>query len=247
MNESWSLAQAWANGDAVSRAVALTLLLLSLASWSTMLGKLLSHWRISRSHAAAVNAFWNAANLASGRDALASHDRAELLLPLVDAAAQALAAHQRNGLAAGLSLSDSITRALRTAIVASQIKLESGLTLLATIGATAPFVGLLGTVWGIHHALTSLRGAAQMSIDRVAGPVGEALVMTAAGLFVALPAVLAYNALTRGNRIALMQLDGFAHDLHHYCATGHSLSGPLAASNAGLQPKWQALRSGAAA
>lgn len=237
MNESWSLAQVWADGDAVTRAVALTLAILSIASWTTMLGKLLGHWRVSRSHGAAVDAFWNAADLDRGRAALAEHDRAGLLLPLVSAGHNARAAHQRNGLSAGLSLSDSVTRALRTAIVASQIKLESGLTLLATIGATAPFVGLLGTVWGIHHALAGLRGAAQVSIDRVAGPVGEALIMTAAGLFVALPAVLAYNALTRSNRIALMQLDGFAHDLHHYFATGHSLGREAAASLHTLRPE----------
>jgi len=98
--------------------------------------------------------------------------------------------------------------------------MESGLTFLASVGATAPFIGLFGTVWGIYHALVGLTGAQHVVLDKVAGPVGEALIMTAAGLFVAIPAVLAYNALTRGNRLVLAQLDGFAHDIHAFLTTG---------------------------
>ena len=120
----------------------------------------------------------------------------------------------------GLNLSETVTRALRSQIVRSQVGIESGLTFLASVGATAPFIGLFGTVWGIYHALVALSGSSQVVLDKVAGPVGEALIMTAAGLFVAIPAVLAYNALTRANRLIFAQLDGFAHDLHAYLTTG---------------------------
>src|SRR5262249_28228335 len=112
------------------------------------------------------------------------------------------------------------TRALRQRINEAAARLEAGLTFLASVGSTAPFVGLFGTVWGIYHALMSIATAGTISIDKVAGPVGEALLMTAFGLAVAIPAVLAYNAFTRVNRLLLAQLDGFAHDLHPYVTTG---------------------------
>ena len=105
-------------------------------------------------------------------------------------------------------------------MVHAQARCESGLTLLASVGSTAPFIGLFGTVWGIYHALVGLSGATQVVLDKVAGPVGEALIMTAAGLFVAIPAVLAYNALNRANRLSAAYLDGFAHDLHTFLTTG---------------------------
>ncbi|MBI4998367.1 MAG: MotA/TolQ/ExbB proton channel family protein, partial [Rhodocyclales bacterium] len=136
------------------------------------------------------------------------------------AAAQAHAQHGARGIGAGVSQSESVTRALRSQIVRTQAGIEQGLTFLASVGSTSPFIGLFGTVWGIYHALVGLSGATQVVLDKVAGPVGEALIMTAAGLFVAIPAVLAYNALTRGNRIVMAQLDGFAHDLHVYLTTG---------------------------
>jgi biopolymer transport protein ExbB len=107
-----------------------------------------------------------------------------------------------------------MTRVLREELNRVTVRLESGLTLLASIGATAPFVGLLGTVWGIYHALTAVSGSTAIQIDLVAGPVGEALVMTGLGLIVAIPAVLAYNAFNRINRITFAELDGFAFDLH---------------------------------
>jgi biopolymer transport protein ExbB len=124
-----------------------------------------------------------------------------------------------------VSQSESVTRALRSQIVRTQAGIEQGLTFLASVGSTSPFIGLFGTVWGIYHALVGLSGATQVVLDKVAGPVGEALIMTAAGLFVAIPAVLAYNALTRGNRVVMAQLDGFAHDLHAFLTTGAKNSG----------------------
>ena len=114
---------------------------------------------------------------------------------------------------------------MRSHIVNTQSRIERGLTFLASVGSTAPFIGLFGTVWGIYHALVGLSGATQVVLDKVAGPVGEALIMTAAGLFVAIPAVLAYNAFTRANRLVAVQLDGFAHDLHAYLTTGVRVGG----------------------
>ena len=121
---------------------------------------------------------------------------------------------------ASIDPGELITRTLRQEINRVSARLESGLTLLASVGSTAPFIGLFGTVWGIYHALAAVSAAGTVQIDKVAGPVGEALIMTALGLLVAIPAVLAYNAFTRVNRITLAELDGFAYDLHAYLTTG---------------------------
>jgi biopolymer transport protein ExbB len=123
-------------------------------------------------------------------------------------------------LAASVDRGELVTRVLRQEMTQASSRLESGLTFLASVGSTAPFIGLFGTVWGIYHALLGIASSGQVMIDRVAGPVGEALVMTAAGLVVAIPAVLAYNAFTRLNRVVLADLDGFAHDLLALVTTG---------------------------
>jgi biopolymer transport protein ExbB len=127
---------------------------------------------------------------------------------------------QENSLNASVDPGELITRTLRQEINRVSSRLENGLTLLASVGSTAPFVGLFGTVWGIYHALIAVSSAGTVQIDKVAGPVGEALIMTALGLVVAIPAVLAYNAFTRVNRVTLAELDAFAHDLHAYLTTG---------------------------
>jgi biopolymer transport protein ExbB len=119
-----------------------------------------------------------------------------------------------------LNRSEFIDRALRQAVTRESAKLEDGLTLLATVGSTAPFVGLLGTVWGIYHALLAIGASGNAGIEAVAGPVGEALIMTAIGLAVAIPAVIAYNAFNRQNRTTNAKFDTFAHDLHDFFATG---------------------------
>jgi len=123
-----------------------------------------------------------------------------------------------------LDVSDWVTRCLRNAMDEFTATLQSGLAILASVGATAPFVGLFGTVWGIYHALLSIGLSGQSTIDKVAGPVGEALIMTALGLAVAIPAVLGYNALVRGNKYILSKLNSFAHDLHAYFVTGARVS-----------------------
>ncbi|MCK6404905.1 MAG: MotA/TolQ/ExbB proton channel family protein [Rhodocyclaceae bacterium] len=223
MRMEMGLAQFWAQGDAVTHFVAILLLGLSLASWYVMAGKIHGVWQARRCHLRAQNAFWGAESLPAAIEAIRSEDKTGILAGLAIAGANAAELHRQHaarGIGAGVSASEFVTRAVRSQIVESQAKIESGLTFLASVGSTAPFIGLFGTVWGIYHALVGLSGATQVVLDKVAGPVGEALIMTAAGLFVAIPAVLAYNAFTRANRLTLARLDGFAHDLHAYLTTG---------------------------
>jgi biopolymer transport protein ExbB len=223
MQSQLGLAHFWTQGDALTQAVAVLLLLLSVGSWMVIVGKGLHQWRAGRCFERAMTSFWSAPALPEAVEALKTEDSSGLFAQLAMAgtlAAQAHAQHAGRGIGAGVNVSEAVTRALRSQIVRAQIGMEQGLTFLGSVGSTAPFIGLFGTVWGIYHALAGLAGATQVVLDKVAGPVGEALVMTAAGLFVAIPAVLAYNAFTRANRILMAQLDGFAHDLHAYLTTG---------------------------
>lgn len=217
-------ARYWAQGDAISHAVAYGLLMMSILSWYFILAKSWSGWRIRRS-APVLDAFWNAPSLLDALAVIKNGDRESVYAPLAVQSAQASKLSAEAG-AAPTSLNaefdpgELITRTLRQEINRVSARLESGLTFLASVGATAPFVGLLGTVWGIYHALAAVSSAGTLQIDKIAGPVGEALIMTAMGLTVAIPAVLGYNALTRVNRITLAELDAFAHDLHAYFTTG---------------------------
>lgn len=217
MPNQFTLTSYWEQGDAISHCVALVLLAMSLVSWFFILSKTLAAWRIRRS-ARAVQQFWQAPTLTDGVAALNAADPEQIYAPL----AQQGAALQQAARAGGRSLSAELapaaqtTRVLRDAIQRATTKLESGLTVLASIGATAPFVGLLGTVWGIYHALANVSAHGTVQIDKVAGPVGEALIMTAIGLTVAIPAVLAYNGFNRVNRLTLAELDAFAYDLQAY-------------------------------
>ncbi|WP_312564764.1 MotA/TolQ/ExbB proton channel family protein [Diaphorobacter sp.] len=199
-------------GDAVTQASALLLLAMSVASWVVIFWKLRlmrrAHVDVPRSTAA----FWQAPSLAAAAERLPAFDREGLVLPLVRAAQHVEQAGAAT-LAGQGGLSQRLTRVLRDALHGVLGKLQFGQVLLATVGSTAPFVGLLGTVWGIYHALTAMAGAGQISIERVAGPVGEALIMTAAGLTVAIPAVLAYNWFGRVIGRIEADLEGFARDL----------------------------------
>ena len=201
-------ASTW-QGDALSAILALALLAMSVASWAVIFYKA---WLLHRVHVDVVSgkaAFWQARDLQQGLQALASLDRHAVLLPLAQASQQ----HMPGTLAAQGDVLAQRTRLLRDALHGVLHHLQSGQVLLATVGSTAPFVGLLGTVWGIYHALTGIATAGQLTIERVAGPVGEALVMTAAGLAVALPAVLAFNVMGRLINRLEQELEGFAHDL----------------------------------
>ena len=203
-------AEFWAQSDLVGRAVALLLLAMSVSAWALILWKAWLLRRARRGLVRAVPAFWSAAGVAEGRSALQSFDTEQLLLPLLDAAT---AETRTATLDAAGKRESRLTRRLRDALHAVLARLQFGQVLLASIGATAPFVGLFGTVWGIYHALAGISAAGNITIDKISGPVGEALIMTAAGLAVAIPAVLAYNVF--GKRVAACEadLEGFAHDL----------------------------------
>ncbi len=223
MNSQMGLAQLWAQGDFVTRAVAIVLLLMSLASWTVIALKALDLMRY-RKMTAAAQTLWLQADLehalaalepkADNPYAIMAERGHRALLHLTAEAARTPA----------IDLNDWITRNLRQVIDEFTARLQSGLAVLASVGSTAPFVGLFGTVWGIYHALVAIGATGQATIDKVAGPVGEALVMTAFGLIVAIPAVLGYNALVRGNKALLQPLNRYAHDLHAHLLTGSRVS-----------------------
>ncbi|MEB0058579.1 MULTISPECIES: MotA/TolQ/ExbB proton channel family protein [unclassified Variovorax] len=203
-------------GDGVSRAVAALLLAMSVSSWVVIL---LKAWLLrsgTRSVLRSIAAFWQATTLAEAEQNLKSLDRTALVLPAVTAVKNLAVATATSSTTLGAAgdRSQRLTRVLRDALHGSLRRLQSGQILLATVGATAPFVGLLGTVWGIYRALSGIAGqTGGFTIDKVAGPVGEALVMTAFGLAVAIPAVLAYNVFGRVIGRIEAELEGFAHDL----------------------------------
>ena len=200
----------WSQGDAITRAVALLLLLMSVSAWVVIFWKGWLLRRVLVDLQRAVPAFWAAPSLEAGREQLVAFDRESVLRPLVDAA---VTTPPPGTLEARGHADSQLTRRLRDALHGVLAQLQFGQVLLASIGSTAPFIGLFGTVWGIYHALLSISAAGAITIERVSGPVGEALVMTAAGLAVAIPAVLAYNVF--GKRVAASEaeLEGFAHDL----------------------------------
>ena len=206
----------WRQGDAVTQGTALLLLAMSVASWVVILWKARVMRRALADVARCTAAFWQAPSLDVAVQRLQSFDREALVLSMV-VATKSIATRpdsaEQATLATSGSLSQQLTRVLRDALHRALGRLQWGQVLLATVGSTAPFVGLLGTVWGIYHALSAMAGAGQITIDRVAGPVGEALVMTAAGLAVAIPAVLAYNVFGRFIGRIEADLEGFARDL----------------------------------
>ena len=209
-----SLLELFRQGDVVTQLVALLLLAMSVSSWVVILWKAWLLRRASGDVARSTAAFWQAGSLAEAQQKVGAFDREALVLPLITAAQ----AQPPGLLAAAGDKSQQLTRVLRDALHAVLAKLQFGQVLLATVGSTAPFVGLLGTVWGIYHALTSISNSGQITIDKVAGPVGEALIMTAAGLAVAIPAVLGYNVYGRLIGRIEADLEGFARDLRELLA-----------------------------
>ena len=204
------LATFWTQGDVVIRGVAVLLLAMSVSAWVVIFWKGWLLRRVRGDIERAVPAFWAAPNLDAGREALSAFDRERALVPLLAAAV----ATPPNGTLEAKGHADSqLTRRLRDALHGVLAQLQFGQVLLASIGSTAPFIGLFGTGWGIYHALVGISVAGSMSIERVSGPVGEALVMTAAGLAVAIPAVLAYNIFGKMVSASEAELEGFAHDL----------------------------------
>ena len=220
MQTQFGLAELWIQGDWVTRFVAILLLGMSLASWMVIIVKALNI-RVAAAQAKNVESFWHSADLAEGLTKLGS-DPLNPFRSLAIEGREAAAHHGKTKpqLHDTLDISDWITRCLRNSIDEATARLQSGLAILASVGSTAPFVGLFGTVWGIYHALMAIGMSGQSTIDKVAGPIGEALIMTALGLAVAIPAVLGYNALVRYNKGVTAKLNRFAHDLHAYYTTG---------------------------
>jgi biopolymer transport protein ExbB len=204
-----NLVQFFWQGDALARGVALLLLAMSVGSWVVILWKTWLLHRASSDVVRAIAAFWQSTSIDEATKKIKAFDREALVLPMV----VATKIEADNTLASAGDKPQQLTRVLRNALQGALIKLQHGQVLLATVGATAPFVGLLGTVWGIYHALIGIASAGQVTIDKISGPVGESLIMTAAGLMVAIPAVLAYNVLGRAVGRIEADLEGFARDL----------------------------------
>ncbi|TCT25245.1 MotA/TolQ/ExbB proton channel family protein [Thermomonas haemolytica] len=209
--------------DAVGWAVFLTLSIMSVMSWYWIIINFIKNMRLRARADRVVDTFWETPNAQDAIRFMEEQPKSEPFSKIALDAAQAAAHHSRQDgsrLAETLNRSEFVDRALRQAVTRESLNLEDGLTVLATVGSSAPFVGLLGTVWGIYHALIKIGSSGDASISAVAGPVGEALIMTAIGLFAAIPALLAYNAFVRFNRVTNNQFDTFAHDLHDFFATG---------------------------
>jgi biopolymer transport protein ExbB len=200
----------WRQGDAVIQTVALILLLMSVAAWVVIVWKGWLLARVRKDLPVAVQAFWASPDLASAQQALAQADRESVLLPLVLAANQSVAP---GSMASQAQPQAQLTRRLRDSLHEVLGRLQMGQVLLASVGAVSPFVGLFGTVWGIYNAMVNISAEGSASLEKVAGPVGEALIMTAAGLAVAIPAVLAYNLFGKFISAFEADLEGFAHDL----------------------------------
>ena len=215
-----------AQSDAVGQTLFGILVVMSLISWALIVIKGVALFLRQRRSKSFLDFFWNATSLESVQHEIATHGVQEPFAHLTSHAMHAQNHHARYGAAkleeAG-SAQDFLTRTIKKVLDEETMRLESGLTVLATIGATAPFVGLFGTVWGVYHALLAIGATGAGTLDKVAGPVGEALIMTGLGLAVAIPAVMAYNWLTRSNRVWSARLDAFAFELFTFLSTGQTL------------------------
>ena len=229
---SLGFAHLLAQSDAVGKTLLALLVLMSIASWALIAIKSVAHWQRQRRGVAFLTLFWNAHAMDEVQHELSTHGAHDPFSHLSAHALHAQQHHARHGatrLADAGSASDFITRTLKKVLDEETMRLESGLTVLATVGATAPFVGLFGTVWGVYHALVAIGMSGAGTLDKVAGPVGEALIMTGIGLAVAIPAVMAYNTFARSNRVLTARLDAFAFELHSFLTLGHA---PGAAAHA---------------
>ncbi|MBC7955189.1 MAG: MotA/TolQ/ExbB proton channel family protein [Cytophagales bacterium] len=220
--------------DAVGKTLLAVLVLMSVASWAIIAIKGLTLMARKRRSDSFLNFFWNATSLDAVAGEISTHGANDPFSHLTSHAMHAQAHHAKYGAAkleeAGTS-GDFVTRTIKKVLDEETTHLENGLAVLATVGATAPFVGLFGTVWGVYHALVAIGMSGAGTLDKVAGPVGEALIMTGLGLAVAIPAVMGYNWLTRANRVILSKLDAFAYELHTFVSMGQ----PLATESMPLQ------------
>ena len=215
-----------AQSDTVGRLLLALLLAMSALSWLLIGGKGLALMLQRRRSSRFLDFFWNAATLEEVSAGLREHGVREPFAHLASQALHARAHHAQHGaarLAEAGSAAEFLTRTIKKVLDEQGSRLDNGLTLLATVGATAPFVGLFGTVWGVYHALLAIGMGGAGTLDKVAGPVGEALVMTALGLAVAIPAVVGYNGLARSNRVLVARLDAFAFELHTFLSMGRAI------------------------
>jgi biopolymer transport protein ExbB len=215
VDNPYGLGALWAQSDAVTKAVLLILTLMSMSSWYVIVIKLLEQMRMGRQAKQVDDAFWNASSVQNGTAQLAEGSPFRFI---ADAGVHATKKH--DGLRGKVDFADFVDLCIHRATERVQRRLSNGMSLLATVGSTSPFVGLFGTVWGIYHALTAIGVAGQASIDKVAGPVGEALIMTAIGLAVAVPAVLGYNWLLRRNVAVMDDVREFSGELHSVILAG---------------------------
>ncbi len=216
-----------AQSDAVGKTLLAILVLMSVASWAIIAIKGLTLVARKRRSESFLSFFWNATSLDAVAAEISTHGARDPFSHLTSHAMHAQAHHAKYGAAkleeAGSS-GEFVTRTIKKVLDEETTRLENGLAMLATVGATAPFVGLFGTVWGVYHALVAIGMSGAGTLDKVAGPVGEALIMTGLGLAVAIPAVMGYNWLTRSNRVILSKLDAFAYELHTFVSMGQPLS-----------------------
>ena len=220
-NNPYGIEALWQQGDPVIKTVAVILLLMSVASWTVIVIRVAVLWRVNRV-AKSAEQFWHAQSFEQGLEMLGGCDHSNPFVYLAEQGRQALQHHatHKEDLHGHLPLAEWLSASLRSAIDEGREQLQRGLSILASVGSTAPFIGLFGTVWGIYHALVGIGVSGQAGIDKIAGPVGEALIMTAFGLAVAIPAVLSYNALVRANKGLVSKLNRFAHQLHPYFLAG---------------------------
>ncbi len=222
VDNPYGLQALWAGGDFVARFTLAILVIMSLGSWYIIVTKVYEQFRMMKHARAAEKSFWKAPSIKQGADGL---KKASPFRFIAETGLEASTRH--TGLLGQVDMHEWIGMSIQHAIDNVQSRTQDGLAFLATVGSTAPFVGLFGTVWGIYHALTAIGIAGQASIDKVAGPVGEALIMTAMGLAVAVPAVLGYNWLIRRNKSVMESVRGFGAELHAVL-----LSAPKAAAKA---------------
>ena len=205
----YGLGALWAQGDFVAKGTLLILVIMSMASWYVIFTKFAEQSKLNKQAKAAQDSFWSANTVEQGKDTLQEGSAFRFI------AEKGLeGASKHTGLLGAVDFNEWVTMSIQRAIGNVQSRMQDGLAVLATVGSTAPFVGLFGTVWGIYHALVKIGMSGQASIDKVAGPVGEALIMTAIGLAVAVPAVLGYNYLVRRNKAVMEQVNAFGSDLH---------------------------------
>jgi biopolymer transport protein ExbB len=224
----YGLGALWDNGDYIARGTLVALAIMSASTWYILVTKLIEQSQLFGQAKRANKTFWKAGSVQEGVETLAARSPFRAVAKTgVDALE-----HHEGSLVESIDLNTWVTLSIQRVVERIVSRLQGGLAVLATVGSTAPFIGLFGTVWGIYHALVAIGIAGQASIDKVAGPVGEALIMTALGLATAVPAVLGYNWLVRRNKLAVESVRGFANDLHSVLVSGKALSRPGAAAPA---------------